>query len=54
MYDRVCIQQNTNQEHSNIKPLLSYLSMSGQNSQVEEKPVSPHFDKQQILTASSE
>ena len=54
MYDRVCNQQNTTQEYSNIKPLLSYLSISGQNSQVEEKTVSPHFDQQQILPASSQ
>jgi hypothetical protein len=45
MYDRVCNQQNTNQEYSNIKPLFSYLSISGQNSQVEEKAASPYFDQ---------
>lgn len=45
MYDRVCNQQNTHhQEYESIKPLLSYLSISGQTSQVEEKVISPHFD----------
>jgi len=54
MYDRVCNQKNTHQEYSNIKPLISYLSISGKNSQVEEKTLSPHFEQQHIVPASSQ